>query len=440
MRLSGKPAPQPASSLDSPGDAALEFLKRLKTPCRLLVAYSGGGDSTGLLVTLAEALKANDGLDIVLTAATVDHGLRPGSAAEACAVGGLCKRLGIAHHILTWEGEKPKTGIQAAAREARYRLLGALAQAIAADLIVTAHNLDDQAETLAMRGTRNGAAAAGGMSEAVLVDRRSWVYRPFLGIRRDDIRRYLKARDIAWVDDPSNDNETFERVRVRKSLTSPGVAFDFSGRRALASETAQRLLASSVIHAARVAVVDLAHHDPDNPAHLDAIRHLAALMGGRTHLAGSEASGRIGQFLASAHAHRLTGERVVFDRRKQLLYICRERRSLPETVIEPGSTALWDNRVRFHNQSSESAVIGVRGRDRKGGLALADPVATDLPGGVRQLIEATEPVLLQGRRDWLIMKPIIAQFDGFLPLDVLEIGNALAFLGGLDHFPGLPTR
>ena len=186
--------------------------------------------------------------------------------------------------------------------------------------------------------------------------------------------------------------------------------------------------------------VDLSDHNADNPAHLDAIRHLAAMMGGRTHLAGGEASQRIQKFLASADSDRLSSERVVFDGRKQFLYICRERRSLPEMMIEPGSTAVWDNRFRFHNTGSESVVIGVRGRDRKHEEVFSNPPSGDLPGAVRQLIEATEPILLQGRRDLLTVKPIIAQFDEFLPADVLEIGNALAFLGGLDHFPELPTR
>jgi tRNA(Ile)-lysidine synthase len=405
----------------------------------LLVAYSGGGDSTGLLVALAEALKANDGLDIALTAATVDHGLRPDSAHEARAVGALCERLGIVHHILTWKGEKPSTGIQAAARQARYGLLHELASTIAADLVVTAHNLDDQQETLAMRRARSP-QASGGISEAVLVSRRTWVLRPFLSVRRDDIRAYLTERHIGWVDDPSNDNEKFERVRVRRSLAATVERIDVSARRASALETANRLRSSSVIHPGRVAMVDLSDHDADNPAHLDAIRHLAAMMGGRAHLAGGEASQRIRQFLASVDSQRLSSERVVFDRRRQFLYICRERRSLPEMVIEPGSTTVWDNRFRFHNSGAESVVIGVRGRDRKHEEVFSHPPSGDLPGAVKQLIEATEPILLQGRRDLLTVKPIIAQFDEFLPADVLEIGNALAFLGGLDHFPELPTR
>lgn len=422
-----------------PENAAAEFLKKLKTPCRLLIAYSGGGDSTGLMVALAEALKADPGIDVSLVAATVDHGLRPESAAEARAVGAVCAKFSIPHHILTWQGEKPKTGIQAAAREARYRLLGALADRLEADLVVTAHNLDDQAETVAMRRSRNP-AATGGISQAVLYDRHIWICRPFLGVRRAAIRAYLTGRGIGWVDDPSNDNEAFERVRIRKSLSADADAAEGIVDADRTGETARFLLASTVVHFARVAVLDLGGYLPDDPAHLRAVRHLAALMGGRTHLAGGEMSGRLARFLAGTEEMRLTAERVVFDRRKHLLYLVRERRSLPVTTVAPGASALWDGRFRIENHGDQPAVIGVRDAAGRGQMLLTEPLPDDLPGAVRQRIHATEPMLLDGRLAGLSVGPVIAQFDRFLPLPMFEVANALAFLTGLDHFPGLPTR
>jgi tRNA(Ile)-lysidine synthase len=447
---SGKPAPRCASSPASPECAARGFLGRLETPCRLLVGYSGGGDSTGLLVALAEALAADPDLDISLAAATVDHGLRPGSAEEARAAGALPARLSIPHHILTWEAKKPATGIQAAAREARYRLLGDLAQAIEADLILTAHNLDDQAETIVMRRARNP-EARGGISEAVLYDRRVWICRPFLDVRRQAIRDYLTARGIGWVEDPSNDNDRFERVRVRKALRQgerraiadqpQQVAGKEQSISACAEEaTARYLLANAAIHSALVAVLDLAGYSVDNSTRLDAVRYLAALMGGRTHPSGRETTDRIAHFLASPDRHRFTAERVVFDRRKHLLYISRERRSLPVAAIAPGATALWDNRFRIENHGVEPAVVGARGNGRIGKALIGTGLPADLPGAVRQRVEATEPILIDGRPDQVRVKPIIAQFDRFLPLGMLAPANALAFLGGLDHFPRLPAR
>src|SRR5207302_567850 len=94
---------------------------------RVILAVSGGADSTALMALASRWRQARaDGPELI--AATVDHGLRPGSRAEAEAVGALARRFGVAHELLTWKGDKPATGIEAAAREARYRLLASLAQ------------------------------------------------------------------------------------------------------------------------------------------------------------------------------------------------------------------------------------------------------------------------------------------------------------------------
>jgi tRNA(Ile)-lysidine synthase len=186
-------APLSASSHDTIDLAINSFLSRLKRPCHILVAYSGGGDSTGLLVALSERLQREASGSVTLVAATIDHGLRAGSAEEAEGAGNLCRALGVAHHVLTWGGEKPKTAIQAEAREARYRLLADCARSVGAAVIVTAHTRDDTEETASMQRARNP-EADGGMSEAVLVDRSVWVLRPFLDLRRQAIRRYLEDR------------------------------------------------------------------------------------------------------------------------------------------------------------------------------------------------------------------------------------------------------
>ena len=119
MTLPAGEAPLIASSLPSPEEVAENFIKRLPGACRLLVAFSGGGDSTGLLAALSAARIMHPGLTI--HAATVDHGLRSGSADEAQSAYRVSRRLGVPHATLTWAGEKPATGIQARARDARYR-------------------------------------------------------------------------------------------------------------------------------------------------------------------------------------------------------------------------------------------------------------------------------------------------------------------------------
>ena len=138
----------------SPQLAILQFLTSLQSPARILVAISGGSDSTGLLLLLDKAVKAAPHLKISLCAATVDHALRAGSADEAREVAALCASLGIPHTVMIWRGDKPKTGIMAAAREARYGLLATAATHFKADFIVTGHTFDDQRETLQMLGMR----------------------------------------------------------------------------------------------------------------------------------------------------------------------------------------------------------------------------------------------------------------------------------------------
>lgn len=434
----GNAAPPSASSVQLPEAAALGFLRKLNTPCHLLVAYSGGGDSTGLLAALATCRTANN-FPITISAATVDHGLRPESTQEALAAGALCARFGIGHVVLRWQGEKPETGLQAAGREARYRLLAAHADVIGADLVVTGHTLDDQIETLAMRRARNPQTSSG-ISDSVLFDRRIWICRPFLNVRRLDIRNYLAGRGIGWVDDPSNENEKFERVRVRNARDVNGAVADFTAlavaRRTLAGETARFLDDHVKIHAACVAELDLRLFDIENPSHFRALLHLAAVIGGRSHTAGRQTAARIADFV-HGQARQFAAERVVFDRRKQVLYLVRERRMLPRLVVPAGATAIWDNRFRIANTGQPPVTIV----SRADGMAhLLRGSLADLPGAVRQLASRTAPVAEGGDAAGVEITPILANFDQFLPIELFDIANVLAKGLGLEQFPLPPIR
>ena len=146
----------------------------------ITVAVSGGSDSIGLLVFLLEHL----GEPSRLVAITVDHGLRAESADEARRVADFCVKLGLRHIVRKWEGAKPQTGIQAAAREARYRLLGDTALEIGACMVVTGHTEDDQLETIAMRAQRGAGPGLAGIAPGTLSlggdGRMVWFARPFL--------------------------------------------------------------------------------------------------------------------------------------------------------------------------------------------------------------------------------------------------------------------
>lgn len=158
------------------------------------------------------------GSDCVLMAATVDHQLRAQSAAEARQVAAFCAARAVAHTTLVWDHQDITSGVQQKARMARYELLGGLASAHNVDLIVTGHTLDDQRETIAMRAKRGEGEGRGdaGIAPASCHARAVWFARPFLGVGRQALRHYLQQHNVGWFDDPSNDNESFERVRVRK--------------------------------------------------------------------------------------------------------------------------------------------------------------------------------------------------------------------------------
>ena len=183
----------------------------------VLVAVSGGVDSTLLLVLLHEWTQLNGGAAPKLSVAVVDHALRSASRQEAEGVCALAGALALPAAILTWEGEKPSNGLQAAARQARYRQLLDHAKAIGADALALAHHRDDQSETILMRlCAGSGLDGLSGMrvrAEREGID----LVRPLLGISKQRLIATATNKGIAWVDDPSNLSDRFTRVRFRKA-------------------------------------------------------------------------------------------------------------------------------------------------------------------------------------------------------------------------------
>lgn len=159
-------------------------------------------------------------------ALTVDHGLRAGAQAEARAVGDWCAAHQVPHEILTWTGDKPSSGVQAAARAARYRLLINACHAHNIGHLLVAHTRDDQAETVFMRLKRGSGVGLSGMAvkTPVATDQVAdpiTLVRPLLTTaRRADMAAYADAHQLPVVHDPSNDDEQFERVQVRALLAA----------------------------------------------------------------------------------------------------------------------------------------------------------------------------------------------------------------------------
>jgi tRNA(Ile)-lysidine synthase len=203
----------------------------LKAAPAIVLAVSGGPDSLALMWLAARWRRAlTRGPRLI--AVTVDHGLRIEAAAEARGVKGLARSLDLAHRTIRWTGEKPKTGLPAAARAARYRLLAQAARASGATHILTAHTRDDQAETLLMRMLR-GSGIAGLAAMPRLSDRDGvWLARPFLDVSKSRLVATLSKAKVSFADDPTNRDLNFTRPRIRAVM--PVLAAEGGDARSLA--------------------------------------------------------------------------------------------------------------------------------------------------------------------------------------------------------------
>jgi tRNA(Ile)-lysidine synthase len=185
-----------------------------KTAPALVLAVSGGPDSIALMWLMARWRRAlRKGPRLV--AVTVDHGLRPEAAREAREVKALAKTLELPHRTLRWTGAKPKTGLPAAARDARYRLLIRAARAHDAGHLLTAHTQDDQAETLLMRMSRGSGIA--GLAAMARQSPRDGVMlvRPLLHVPKARLLATLNNAKVGFADDPTNRDAAFTRPRFR---------------------------------------------------------------------------------------------------------------------------------------------------------------------------------------------------------------------------------
>jgi tRNA(Ile)-lysidine synthase len=207
----------PTQNAISAQEAKSLFAKLADLPA-LVLAVSGGPDSTALLWLVArwrKSLKQKP----ALIAVTINHGLRPEAAREAAAVRRLAKTLGVLHRTMLWKGAKPAAGLQQAARKARYALLAEAAHKAGATHIITAHTLDDQAETVLIRMSRgsglSGLAAMAQVSRLPNGAGHISLVRPLLDIPKARLVATLHAAKVGFADDPSNRDSRFTRARLR---------------------------------------------------------------------------------------------------------------------------------------------------------------------------------------------------------------------------------
>ncbi|MDU9002455.1 tRNA lysidine(34) synthetase TilS [Sedimentitalea todarodis] len=184
-------------------------------PARLGVAVSGGGDSIALLHILSRCFVPGS---VELFAVTVDHGLRPEAREEAVQVKALCANLMVPHTTLRWTSWDGVGNLQERAREARYQLISEWAKTQDIAVFAVGHTADDQAETMLMRLART--SGVDGLA-AMPLNRTIFgitLVRPLLGVTRQELRAYLNRHEVDWVEDPSNENAAYERVRTREAL------------------------------------------------------------------------------------------------------------------------------------------------------------------------------------------------------------------------------
>jgi len=346
----------------------------------LAVAVSGGSDSMALMLLARDWAGARGGRVFALT---VDHGLRDESAAEAREVAARCAALGIDHAILLWAGPRPSSGIEAAARDARYRLLEAWCAAHGVLHLLLAHQREDQAETVLMR-LRRGSGADGLAAMPGLVEHRDVrLLRPLLAVPRRRLRALLATAGEAWIEDPSNRNPAFLRVRLRSEMAAlaakglgaePLVALArrLGTARALAERDTAALLARAVAF------------DPAGFAWLDrgliaaaphaiAMKALAAIIATVAGAYYPPRNERLERLLAALRqglaSGRSLGGCLILPRRGRVL-VCREPVAMEAPIaLLPGEDAVWDGRFAVKLKPGLPAGLTL------GGLGAAAPGA-----------------------------------------------------------------
>lgn len=379
-------APGTAAALEAALEGALP-----EPPAGLGIAVSGGGDSVALLVLMAEWAAPRG---VALSAATVDHGLRPEAAAEAASVAALCARLGMPHTVLRWDGPGARGNLMEAARKARQRLLGGWAAKAGLAAVALGHTRDDQAETVLMQLARGaGVDGLSAMAPARHAAGTLWL-RPLLAVPRASLRAELTRRGLGWAEDPTNSDDRYLRARTRRALAAlaplglgAGQLAATARRMATARAALQAATAEAASRLARPEAGDLLI-DTDGllalPAETRArlLGTALAWMGNAEHPPRRAALDRLEARLragrpATLHGCRLTPARTGDDT-GPTLRLSREWRAVAGHTTPPH--ALWDGRWRLippEGCTTDGLHLGPLGAD--GLRACPDPRATGLP-------------------------------------------------------------
>jgi len=323
---------------------------------RLGLAVSGGGDSMALMLLASEwAVRAKAAPELVVL--TVDHRLRSESRREAEWVSQQAAHVSIAHHILTWTHNQHSAS-QADARDARYALMTAFARDNRIGAIATAHTSDDVAETFLMRLARgSGVDGLSAMSAAAEWDGVP-VLRPLLGVTRARLRAEMEARGAAWLEDPSNAEDRYERVRVRRALETLA-GLDITRERIVESAERLRRARGAIVSAAAAFIDTDAEINPAGYARIPpgalralpqevvihALKHLLNGIGGGHAPRLRKLEMLAAQLSDGLNATTTLGGCVISPSPGGILF-CREpgRLSATPAALRSGETLIWDAR------------------------------------------------------------------------------------------------
>ncbi|MFN3824764.1 MAG: tRNA lysidine(34) synthetase TilS [Pseudorhodobacter sp.] len=381
-----------------------------ETVTTLGVAVSGGGDSLALLHLLSDIAP---GMGWRLAVATVDHGLRDGSADEARQVAEICKGLGLRHQVLCWHHGAVRGNLMEAARHARYGLLETWAQGEGLGHVALAHTADDQAETFLLGLGR--AAGLDGLTGMRPVWSQGGVrfVRPLLGVSRADLRAFLVAQGQQWIDDPSNEDARFDRIKARRMLAvlaplgidTESVTASMAHLRAAQAalqEVTQQAAARIGQESAGMVVIDR----QGLAALPEEIRRRVMIwailrVSGADHAPRAASVARVLAAVAAGSDATLGGCRVRV--RGDAVQVLREWRAVADEVAARGS--LWDRRWRVEGPFLADMCVGPLGAE---GLRLCpDWRETGLP---RAALVVTPAVWRGGR---LVSAPLAGLSNGF---------------------------
>jgi tRNA(Ile)-lysidine synthase len=328
------------------------------------LAVSGGPDSFALMVLASRWARVQSSA-VRLIVYTVDHGLRPEASDEAIHVAREAEKLGLEARILRWEGDKPSNGVQAAARRARYRLMGQAMEADDAEVLVTAHHQGDQAETVLMRMAHaSGLGGLAGMAAFSSVEGVA-VFRPFLDVDRAALLTVVAESGIQPVQDPSNSDPHYERVRWRQALPMlgglglDGPTLSRLAKRAREADAALEDIAAEVF--SRLVQIDgfgSMRMEREGFAHLHRAVAVKVLEKGLAAAGGDQRRHVLGQIEELAAAlvvpdtfSRQTLLGCIVHRDSRHVWLVREPGRLGDrlTLVPPQTAIVWDNRFTISN-------------------------------------------------------------------------------------------